>query len=132
MPTSWAAGFSCVRGLVVKVCSEPGCPVLVESGRCKVHRQVVEARRGTRQQRGYDARHDRTRRRLLPAAVGQLCPLCGLVMLPDQGLDLDHSTPLVVDPLSRGNRIVHRECNARAGGRLSHGLPPQEDPPRPR
>jgi hypothetical protein len=37
-------------------------------------------------------------------------------MRADQRLDLDHSTPLHLDPHSIGDRIVHARCNR--SGRL--------------
>lgn len=45
----------------MRVCPEPGCPELVDKGRCKDHRRQREQQRGTRQQRGYDATHDTLR-----------------------------------------------------------------------
>lgn len=39
-------------------CAAPGCPVLVHHGKCDAHRKqgqrLYDARRGTRQERGYD------------------------------------------------------------------------------
>ncbi len=43
-------------------CPEPGCPVLVDSGRCAAHRRSKDAVRGRRQARGYDAAYDALRR----------------------------------------------------------------------
>lgn len=45
----------------LRVCTQPGCPTLVRSGRCKDHERERDRERGTRQERGYDARHDRLR-----------------------------------------------------------------------
>lgn len=49
----------------MRVCNAPGCPTLVPAdtrgGRCPEHQRQAEQARGTRQQRGYDARHDRLR-----------------------------------------------------------------------
>lgn len=67
----------------------------------------------------YDADHQRRRAELLPAAYGTRCPLCPHLMLRGQALDLDHSTPLAVDPTSKGDRIVHATCNRSVGGRLA-------------
>lgn len=89
------------------------CPALAapEGNRCEPHQQDYERRRGTRQQRGYDARHERIRARLLPKAYGRLCPLCSEVMDHEQDLHLDHSIPLWVDASSVPDRIVHATCN---------------------
>lgn len=45
-----------------RVCPEPGCPALVDSGRCAQHRRTKDAARGRRQERGYDAEYDALRR----------------------------------------------------------------------
>jgi 5-methylcytosine-specific restriction endonuclease McrA len=46
-----------------RVCSEHGCPVLIDkAGRCDTHRRAKDRARGTRQQRGYDADYDAARR----------------------------------------------------------------------
>ena len=73
--------------------------------------QRRDAQRGTARQRGYDARHDATRARLLPLALGKPCPRCGEPMLAGQALDLGHSVPLRLDPTSRADRIEHADCN---------------------
>jgi len=44
-----------------RVCTEPGCPTLVDAGRCAEHRRERDRQRGTRQERGYAAAHDRLR-----------------------------------------------------------------------
>lgn len=49
----------------MRVCAETGCPILVPTGtrdgRCDEHRREKDRARGTRQERGYDAHHDRLR-----------------------------------------------------------------------
>jgi hypothetical protein len=89
------------------------CPIVVPAGqsRCPPHLAEFEARRGTRQQRGYDQKHDRMRKRLLPRAYGKSCPLCNEVMEQADDLDLDHTIPLWQNSASQGDRIVHRSCN---------------------
>jgi 5-methylcytosine-specific restriction endonuclease McrA len=92
------------------------CPLIATiQGMCDAHAKEwfakMDETRGTRQQRGYDAEHDRTRKRLLPKAWGTFCPLCGDVMVASDDLSLDHTVPLKVDPASKGDRIVHTECN---------------------
>lgn len=49
-----------MKGL--KVCAEPGCPTLTKQTRCTEHTRARDKARGTRQERGYDARHQRLRR----------------------------------------------------------------------
>lgn len=66
----------------------------------------------------YGLEHRKRRARLLPLAYNTPCPFCGELMLKGEALDLDHSTPTVLDPHSKGDRIAHRHCNRSAGGRL--------------
>lgn len=66
----------------------------------------------------YGYQHRQARKRLLPKAYGTPCPLCGLVMLKGQALDLDHSLPLILGGVV-GDRITHAQCNRGAGGRLA-------------
>lgn len=42
----------------MKICSKPGCPTIVTSGRCTPHEQEAERRRGSSRQRGYDHEHE--------------------------------------------------------------------------
>lgn len=42
-----------------RVCLEHGCPTLTDRTRCGPHERDRDRARGTRQQRGYDAEHDR-------------------------------------------------------------------------
>lgn len=48
--------------MTLRVCSQPDCPALQPETYCLEHRRVREQQRGTRQERGYDARHDQLRR----------------------------------------------------------------------
>jgi hypothetical protein len=48
---------------------------------------------------------------MLGNAIGTPCPLCGQPMLSSQPLDLDHTLPLMDNPYSVGDRIVHATCN---------------------
>lgn len=42
-------------------CAEHGCPTIVSTTRCPEHTRTRDKARGTRQERGYDAAHDRER-----------------------------------------------------------------------
>lgn len=66
----------------------------------------------------YDYDHQKRREALLPLAYNTPCALCRELMLRGQELDLDHSTPLMVDRRSKGDRIVHASCNRRAGAKM--------------
>ena len=45
----------------MKVCIEADCPTLTNTTRCTTCERAKDKARGTRQQRGYDAAHDRLR-----------------------------------------------------------------------
>lgn len=45
----------------MRVCIEDGCPTLTRTTRCPAHTRAKDKARGTRQQRGYDAAHDKLR-----------------------------------------------------------------------
>lgn len=64
--------------MALKVCAERGCPELTDTTRCPAHTKAKDKARGTRQQRGYDAAHDRLRARWAPkVATGQVnCARC--------------------------------------------------------
>lgn len=69
----------------LKVCSTPGCPELVPSGRCTTHTTQADRARGTSRQRGYDRAHEtRFRRQVL--ARDPICTLCG----KDWSVHADH------------------------------------------
>ena len=56
----------------MKTCSQPGCPEIVQSGRCDSHKREAERTRGTASQRGYGHKH----RTGFRAAVLRRDPLC--------------------------------------------------------
>lgn len=93
----------------MRVCAEAGCPELVESGRCATHARERDARRGTKQQRGYDARYDRERKRLvrlLERGEVLTCWRCGGEILPHE-LSLGHCD----DDRSVLHGAEHLRCN---------------------
>jgi 5-methylcytosine-specific restriction protein A len=70
-------------------CNEPGCPVLVERGKCAMHRRARQRRsdslRPNAYRRGYDARWERTRRAYLKAH-----PICEEPGCDAKTTDVDH------------------------------------------
>ena len=78
--------------MALRVCSEAGCPELVERGSCATHRKDHETRRGSRQARGYDTRHTALRKRWAPkVATGKVsCWRCGTRLSPLEPWDLGH------------------------------------------
>ncbi len=86
--------------------------------RCTTHTRDRERARGTRQQRGYDANHDRLRAKWAPkVATGRInChnPTCGLPIQPGEPWDLGHT------PDRRSYRgPEHTRCNRSEGGRTA-------------
>lgn len=102
----------------MKVCAEPGCPTLTAAARCDTHRREVERRRGSRQQRGYDAAHDRTRAEWEPiVATGTVrCWRCRQLIAAGTAWDLGH------DDIDRSKHKgpEHARCNRSAGGHAAH------------
>jgi hypothetical protein len=101
-----------------RVCSEPTCPRLIDTaGRCDEHRREADRARGTRQQRGYTAEHDRLRRDWAPrVATGRVrCRRCGEPIGPEPW-DLGHN-----DERTAWTGPEHASCNRAAGGRAGHG-----------
>lgn len=104
-----------------RVCLEPGCPALTHTSRCERHTREREQARGTRQQRGYDADHDKLRaewQRRLDQGETVLCWRC---------LTQGRRTP--IDPTAwdlgheDGDKTVHKgpecwACNRATSGRI--------------
>ena len=106
-----------------RVCSTPGCPNLTAGGRCDECRPAYERQRGTRQQRGYDAEHDRLRRRWRPRVErgtvhchARVCVEGLRLILPGQAWDLGHT-----DDRTAWTGPEHATCNRSAGGKAAHG-----------
>lgn len=103
----------------MKVCAVTGCPTLTTGSRCTVHAREQDRARGTRQQRGYDATHERLRAQWAPkVATGQVrCakPECRRFIHPGEPWDLGHL------PDRTGYRgPEHAHCNRSDGGRAAH------------
>lgn len=65
-------------------CVEPGCPILVERGRCPTHEGRHDRQRGTAHQRGYTYRWTQYSKAWLA-----LFPLCGMRL--DGRMHAEHS-----------------------------------------
>jgi hypothetical protein len=94
--------------------------------RCPTHasqrNRVRDQARGSRQQRGYDAVHDRLRARLAPDVEAELidcqavvCLLPTRRILPAQPWQLGHTADRTT-----WTGPEHRACNEAAGGRAAH------------
>jgi hypothetical protein len=104
--------------LRLRVCATPGCPELTDKPRCLEHRRSREKARGTRQQRGYNAAHDRERGRWEPKVRQGVvrCARCGERIDPDERWDLGHT-----DDRTTWTGPEHADrCNRSAGGKAAH------------
>ncbi len=108
--------------------------IAVRDGRCAVHAEEHERQRGTAAQRGYDARHQRARVRMLrqrtaawragAASPLLVCPRCERPIPPpesgsplavaDDALHADH---FGTRPPAEPDRLAHADCNVRAATR---------------
>lgn len=75
------------------MCAEHGCPELTHTTRCPTHTRAKDKARGTRQQRGYDATHERLRAKWArKVATGQVnCARCGKRITTLEPWHLDHT-----------------------------------------
>ena len=101
-------------------CSNRSCPNLKP---CPEHMRQAERARGTRQQRGYDWRHEQMRKAWKPKVeAGQVDCLAVVCLMPirriliGQDWDLGH-TP----DRKTWTGPEHAKCNRSAGGHASHG-----------
>lgn len=76
----------------MKVCIEPGCPTLTHDTRCPEHARERDKARGSRQERGYDAAHDRLRAHYVALQAEGHTLLCARCHEPirDEPFDLGH------------------------------------------
>lgn len=103
------------------ICTTPGCPTTVDAGshcpRCRVVRRTRDKRqRGTRQQQGYDAEHQRVRCTWQPIVErgAAVCWRCDQAIPAGSAWDLGHAD----DGSHAGPE--HPSCNRSAGARASH------------
>lgn len=59
-----------------RVCAQPGCPILGDTARCKTHERARDRARGTRQDRGYDAKYDALRKTWQQRLDGGIIVIC--------------------------------------------------------
>lgn len=104
----------------LRICKTDGCPTPVDRdayrGLCTPCAGDYELGRGRRQQRGYDADHDRLRAAYAPAvARGEVtCWRCDQPIRPDEPWDLGHD-----NGVHRGPEHANR-CNRSAAGKAAH------------
>lgn len=94
----------------MKVCLEPGCPVLTSKSRCPAHTRSHDKARGTRQQRGYDADYEQQLRS--PEYLSAThCGNCGEPFTADNPKTGGHSVAIRAG--GKGSKVVPhcRRCN---------------------
>lgn len=98
------------------------CPQVSEAKRCAACAGQYEARRGTRQARGYDRGYDQARKQWAPkvqaGTVHCFAPVCLMParwICPGTAWDLGHDEQRHI----RGPE--HAVCNRSAGGKAAHG-----------
>lgn len=99
---------------MMRVCPEPGCPELVDKGRCAQHRRDAERARGSREERGYGAEHQQRRyvlERARRRGLQMVCAKCSEPISEDQPWHLGHT-----DDRSNWTGPEHVLCNLSAAG----------------
>ena len=101
-----------------RICPKPGCPNIAAGRYCPQHNREYEQARGTKAERGYDARFRETRRAIAPRVAAGLvdCWRCGERIGPGEPFDLghdDHDRSIIRGP-------EHPRCNRSAAGRSAH------------
>lgn len=103
-----------------RVCPKPGCPELIPANAkgCPAHMREYEARRGSRQERGYGPEHDRLRAawqaRIDDGEIVYCARGCG-TQITGREFDLGHA-----DDRATYNGPECPPCNRADGGRKSH------------
>jgi hypothetical protein len=104
----------------LRVCAEPGCPELGTTTRCQDHTRKRDRARGTRHERGYDAKHERLRKSWVPrVALGVVeCWRCGERISPLEPWQYGHCD----DNRDVWHGPEHRACNLATAshGRCTH------------
>ena len=102
---------------MIRTCDFGHPPVQFESGTsCRACQRRRDAARGSREDRGYGADHQRARR-ALAAALPQPCAYCGVTVTAAERWVAAHVRD--GDPTSP-RMVAHPSCNARYRGR---GIP---------
>lgn len=103
----------------LRVCTEPGCPTLVKTGRCETHRREREQQRGSSTARGYGYSHRLERLTWKPKVeAGNVdCRRCGARIKPSDAWDLGHpdavsTMPTAPEHASQCNRRTARHAKA--------------------
>lgn len=102
----------------MRACLVHGCPNLSTEKRCDYHRKAYERQRGSSYSRGYDAAHQKERRRIINAGIHNFrCARCGDQFEYDEPFQLGHT-----DDRKSWSGPEHIRCNLGAAGRASHAV----------
>jgi hypothetical protein len=69
----------------------------------------------------YGWEHKQRRARLIPPALGKLCPDCGKPMTDPRRMVANHTDPLRNNPHSHADSVHCRHCSDRQGGTIRGG-----------
>lgn len=108
-----------------RVCRVHGCPRIQDAKLCTEHARAHERSRGSSNQRGYDAAHDKERRRVIKSGIeNRRCAKCGVQFEPDEPFHLGHT-----DDRRAWSGPEHIRCNTGAAGIASHAVFERADGP---
>lgn len=101
-----------------RICGKPNCPHAAQGRYCDKHNAEYEAKRGTKQERGYDKSFRELRKRLDPTvkAGAAKCWRCGKPIPPNTEWHLGHDDN--DRSIIRGPE--HPLCNLSAAGKSAH------------
>ena len=104
--------------MALKVCAEPGCPILTDITRCPTHTRQRDRARGSSTARGYDKAHERRRAGNAPRVAARLvdCWRCGGRISPLDEWDEGHCD----DDRTTYHGPEHVPCNRGARGPCPH------------
>jgi len=103
--------------VILRPCSQPGCPVLVVRGRCPQHERAENHRRATKAQRhGLHSVYWRGVRLARLQMDGWRC-----VLMVDEGCT-GYAETVHLDPELRGNHLLATVDNVRSACRHCHGV----------
>ncbi|WP_309080290.1 hypothetical protein [Zhihengliuella sp.] len=102
----------------LRVCAEPGCPVLSPNSRCAEHEREQSRARGRTAARDYGAKHQRQRRDIERRGIENYrCAKCGEQFEPGEPFHLGHT-----NDRRAWSGPEHVRCNLGAAGRAAHAV----------
>ena len=111
---------------MLRPCSRPGCPELVQSGKCPKHARQAEQQRGSASARGYDSAWERVRLLVLKRDLYtcQIRTHCNGA----RATEVDHIRPISEFPEGRlmlmNLQAACKPCNSAKGARFPSRITP--------